>query len=329
MNLRHLTSAACGALALAACGAQNGAQNSAGQGAGEGAQAATTAAGWTVDGGGDLNTFFECLEASTATLVAAHRGGPAPGFPENAIETMARTLEAAPALMEIDIATTSDGVLFLHHDDTLDRTTTGTGPVGALSWSEIEKLRLVDENGAATAFRPTRLADALAWANGKTILELDFKRSTSYEAVAEEVSRQQAEDRVILIAYTLAQAEKLHRLMPGAMISLSVESQSELNRAVAAGVPDTSIIGFTGIEEPRPRLFTTLNNRDVEVIFGTLGGAQSFDRRMEESGDDGLYVELAEQGVDIIATDRPVEAQRALAAADRAAIAGECGVARS
>ncbi|MEZ5893577.1 MAG: glycerophosphodiester phosphodiesterase family protein [Parvularculaceae bacterium] len=284
------------------------------------------ASGWAIDTSGDLNAFFDCLEGQGATLVAAHRGGPAKGFPENAVETMAATLAAAPALMEIDVATSSDGALFLNHDDTLDRTTTGSGPAGALSWAEIQKLKLRDNDGAATPYRPSRFDEALAWADGKTILEIDFKRSTSFEAVAAEIARQRAERRVILIAYTMAQAEKLHRLMPDAMISLSVNSQSELNRAVAAGVPDDHIIGFTGTEEPRPRLFATLNNRKVEVIFATLGGHDSFDRQIEQSGDDSLYGELSGAGVDIIATDRPREAQAALETAGRAAKAGACGI---
>lgn len=282
--------------------------------------------GWSIAPDTDLNAFFECVEAEGAALVSAHRGGPAPGYPENAIETMAAVLSEVPALMEIDVATSADGVLYLMHDDTLERTTTGAGQTNVLSWNDIKKLALEDNDGAKTQFAPSRFDDALRWAEGRTILQIDFKRTTRYEDVADEVNRQDAEDRVILIAYSLASAEKLHRLLPDAMISLSLGSQSELNRAVAAGVPADRILGFTGIEDPRPRLFSILNGRDVEVIFGTLGGRDSIDNDIARSGYEALYAEIAAQGADIIATDRPREAHAALADAGRAIEAGECGV---
>ncbi len=282
-----------------------------------------------MDAGGDLNDFFECLEASGAALISAHRGGPYPGYPENAAETMDALLTRIPAIMEIDVATSKDGVLFLNHDDTLDRTTTGSGEANALNWDAIKKLRLEDNDGRKTGFAPSRFSEVLSWAKGRTILQIDFKKTTRYEDVAAAVKSQQAEDRIILIAYSMASAQKLHRLMPDAMISLSLETQSELNRAVAAGIPDDRLLGFTGTEDPRPRLFSILNSRDVEVIFGTLGGRDSIDNDIARSGYEALYADIAAQGADIIATDRPIEAYAALEEAGRAVEAGECGVVKS
>lgn len=292
------------------------------------AAAPAPAEGWRIAPEGDLNSFFECLEEKGAALVSAHRGGPGPGLPENAIETFAATLAAAPALIEADVATSADGVLFLLHDDTLDRTTTGEGLASRTPWSVIRALKLRDPSGAPTPYSPPSFADALAFLKDRTILQVDFKKSTRYEHVIAEIKRQGAEDRVILIAYTMAQAERLHRLAPGMMISLSISTQTDLNRAVAAGVPAERIVGFTGVEDPKPRLFSLLNNQDVEVIFGTLGGAQSIDRQIAASGDDSFYATLAGMGADIIATDRPLEAQAALDAVGRGAAPGQCGVDR-
>jgi glycerophosphoryl diester phosphodiesterase len=215
------------------------------------------------------------------------------------------------------------------HDDTLDRTTTGEGPANSLSWPAVAKLRLKDRQGRATAFRPPSLAETLEWANGRTVLEIDFKRSTRYEDVVAEINRQQAEDRVVLIAYTMAQATRLHSLAPNSMISLSVSTQTDLNRAVAAGVPAERMLGFTGIEDPNPRFFSVLNNQDIEVIFGTLGGGDSIDDQIAASGNDDFYTTLAAMGVDIIATDRPREAHAALDAAGRGAKHDTCGISKS
>lgn len=284
--------------------------------------------GWSIEPESDLNALFDCLADNGATLVAAHRGGPATGFPENAIETFAKTLTEAPALIETDVATSADGVLYLMHDDTLDRTTTGAGAIDSLPWNSIRALHLNDDAGAETPYNPPSFADALRWADGRTILEIDFKRSTRFEDVVAEINRQQAEDRVLFIAYTTAQAALLHRLAPKVMISLNLATQSDLNRAVAAGVPADRLLGFTGLEEPSPRLNSILSGEDIEVIFGTLGGRDSIDNEIERSGDEAYYAGLAKIGVDIIATDRPVAAQAALEKAGYAAKAGACGIAR-
>ncbi len=292
------------------------------------ASSADAAGGWRLAPAADLNGFFECLEAAGAALVSAHRGGPSGGLPENAVETFAATLSAAPALIEADVATSSDGVLFLLHDDTLDRTTTGEGLAAGTPWAAIRKLKLLDPDGAPTPYSPPAFADALAFLKDRTILQVDFKKSTRYEAVIDEINRQGAEDRVILIAYTLAQAERLHRLAPDMMISLSIAAQTDLNRAVAAGVPAASVLGFTGVDSPDPRLFSTLNSQDVEVIFGTLGGRDSIDDEVAASGDEGYYASLAGMGADIIATDRPLAAHAALDAEGRGAKAGICGISK-
>ena len=294
-------------------------------------QTASTAAppgGWRLAPEGDLNSFFECLEAENAALVSAHRGGPGEGLPENAVETFAATLQAAPALIEADVATSSDGVLFLLHDDDLGRTTTGDGVAAETPWATIRRLKLRDADGAPTPYSPPAFADALAFLKDRTILQVDFKRSTRYEDVIGEINRQGAEDRIILIAYSMAQAERLHRLAPDMMISLSVSTQTDLNRAVAAGVPAERLLGFTGVDDPKPRLFSILNSQDVEVIFGTLGGRDSIDNQVDASGNDGFYADLAGMGADIIATDRPLAAQAALDAAGRGVKAGICGVSR-
>ena len=271
---------------------------------------------------GDLNDFFNCLEEREITLISAHRGGQ----PENSIEGISKTLEKVPAIMEIDVATSRDGVLFLMHDDTLDRTTEGTGNIENRSWDYIRKQRLLDENGKPIDAYPPTLAGALAWAEGRTILQIDFKRSTRFENVIAEVEAADATDRVIYIAYTKAQARKLHRLAPGTMISVGLSSAEDLEETVADGIPMDKMLGWTGNRAVNAELFRLLNNRDIEVIFGTLGGRESIDNAIEENGNDSEYAVIASKGVDILATDRPVEAYNALNKSGRALANPVCGV---
>ncbi|MEO1014551.1 MAG: glycerophosphodiester phosphodiesterase family protein [Pseudomonadota bacterium] len=290
--------------------------------------AQSSGGGWTIDPDLTVNGFLDCLEARGLSIVSAHRGGPATGVPENSLASFERTLDSAPALMEFDVATSKDGVVFLLHDDTLERTTTGGGVAAEMTWSEISSVRLTDPDGRTTDAAPPTFADALAALKDRTFAQVDFKRSTRFEDVIDEIRRQDAADRVVLIAYTLAQAKRLHRLAPDMMISLSMETPDRLEAARAQGLPDDRLLGFTGTRSANADLNETLDAADVETIFGTLGGRNSIDRAIAASGEESRYAEIAALGVDIIATDRPIAAHRALLAADRGAEEGMCGVKR-
>ncbi|MBL8535866.1 MAG: glycerophosphodiester phosphodiesterase family protein [Hyphomonadaceae bacterium] len=263
----------------------------------------------------DLPAFFDCLRESGQTIVAAHRGGPEPGYAENAIPTFENTLRQAPAFLEIDIAQTSDGMLVLMHDDELERTTTGTGLVREATLAELGALRLEDETGHALDARVPTLREALDWAAGKTVLELDVKRGVSYEDVIAEVRAADAEDRVIFITYSVPAAIRVHRLAPELMISTEITSERDLDELARSRIDLTRILAWTGIEEPNSALNVALAQRGVEAMFGTLGGRDSWDNRFAESGDD-QYAEFAETGLQLISTDRASAAARDLDAAD-------------
>lgn len=293
------------ALLLAACGASN-----------TGMQAAAPASAAAALQPHDLAHFFDCLQHDSGALVSAHRGGPAPGFAENSVETFANTVRQAPVALEIDIARTKDGKLVLMHDETLERTTTGHGPVSASTLAEIQALSLRDNDGQTLAAHPPTLQQALEWAAGKAILELDIKRDVPYEDVIAAVRAAHAENRVILITYTDGQAFRLHRLAPDLMMTATIEDEAQLQRFIANHVDLSRIIAWTGTEEPNAALNVALAQRGVESAFGTLGRPdQSWDARFAR-GEGGGYPEFAETGLELIASDRPLDAYRALDAAD-------------
>lgn len=265
----------------------------------------------------NLPAFFDCLRTGSHTIVAAHRGGDVPGYAENAIETMAHTLTQAPALMEIDIGRTSDGVLVLMHDDTVDRTTNGTGAVDALTLAQFQALTLEDETGASLDAHPPTLRQALDWAAGKTILELDVKRGVSYEDVVAEVRAANAMDRVVFITYSDDAAVRVHGIAPEMMLSVSIDAESDLDALAARGVDLTRVLAWTGIEEPNSALNIALAARGVEAMFGTLGGENSWDNRFARDGAE-QYAAFADTGLQLISTDRTAEASRDLDANDGA-----------
>lgn len=79
--------------------------------------------------------------------VIAHRGAGADA-PENTLAAIRSAHEQGANWIEVDIKITYDGVPILMHDDTLDRTTTGQGPVAEKTWDDIQKLRVSVEAGS-------------------------------------------------------------------------------------------------------------------------------------------------------------------------------------
>src|SRR5437016_11481927 len=72
--------------------------------------------------------------------IVGHRGA-AGVAPENTLPSFEAAWAAGVGWVETDVHLTRDGVPILLHDATLDRTTTGHGPVSAVTW---EDLRAVD-----------------------------------------------------------------------------------------------------------------------------------------------------------------------------------------
>jgi glycerophosphoryl diester phosphodiesterase len=69
----------------------------------------------------------------------AHRGA-GKLAPENTLASMRAGYAHGYRMVEFDVKLSGDGVPFLLHDDTLDRTTSGRGRADALTWAELSKL---------------------------------------------------------------------------------------------------------------------------------------------------------------------------------------------
>ncbi len=70
------------------------------------------------------------------TVVVAHRGASTVA-PENTMEAYRLAVEQGADAIELDVHLSTDGQLAVIHDDTLERTTDGRGPVAALSMDQI------------------------------------------------------------------------------------------------------------------------------------------------------------------------------------------------
>ncbi len=71
--------------------------------------------------------------------VVGHRGAPREE-PENTLASFRRAVDIGVDWIEFDLRKTKDGVLVIIHDDSVDRTTNGSGKVGDMTFDEIEQL---------------------------------------------------------------------------------------------------------------------------------------------------------------------------------------------
>jgi glycerophosphoryl diester phosphodiesterase len=72
-------------------------------------------------------------------LIMAHRGGKGL-WPENTIYGYQKALETGVDVLEIDIWRTKDNVVVVNHDETVDRTTNGTGKINTFTLDELQQL---------------------------------------------------------------------------------------------------------------------------------------------------------------------------------------------
>ena len=93
---------------------------------------------------------------SPRPLIMAHRG--ASGIaPENTIIAFRKALEAGSDVLELDVHATKDGEIVVIHDETVDRTTDGTGAVKDFTLEELKRLdagyRFTPDEGKTYPYR--------------------------------------------------------------------------------------------------------------------------------------------------------------------------------
>jgi glycerophosphoryl diester phosphodiesterase len=154
-------------------------------------------------------------------LLIGHRGYPA-RFPENTLAAFSGAIAAGCDMVELDVTLTRDRRVVVIHDDTLDRTTSGTGPVGERTLAEVRGL------DAGSWFDPRfagervpLLTEVIELTAGRCMLNIEIKAS-AFEAgyPADAVERQvvaqvvdgAATDRAILSSFDRRILERIARM---------------------------------------------------------------------------------------------------------------------
>lgn len=82
---------------------------------------------------------IERLQTNDSLVVAGHRGYKS-AYPENTLLAFQQALELGVDMLEFDLRFSKDKVVMVIHDETVDRTTNGSGRVSDHSFEELKRL---------------------------------------------------------------------------------------------------------------------------------------------------------------------------------------------
>ncbi|WP_240419772.1 glycerophosphodiester phosphodiesterase [Paenibacillus periandrae] len=169
-------------------------------------------------------------------LNIAHRG--ASGYaPENTLAAFARAIAMNADYLELDVQLSRDGRLVVIHDQTVDRTSDGTGRVVDLT---LEQLREVDAgrwfNEKFTGERIPTLDEVLNLSRGKAGLLIEIKWASMHPGIEHKLADaliahglvQSNASAVIVQSFDQQSLKRFHAILPYVPIGVLVENQSDL-----------------------------------------------------------------------------------------------------
>jgi glycerophosphoryl diester phosphodiesterase len=128
----------------------------------------------TISSYGQVAATIKQLHQPTAknVLVAAHRGDWR-NAPENSLLAYKLAIEMGVDIIEIDLARTSDGVVVIMHDQTIDRTTDGKGKPSDYTYEQLKKFHLKNGLGRLTRNTIPTLEEVMLMAKARVLVNLD------------------------------------------------------------------------------------------------------------------------------------------------------------
>ena len=236
----------------------------------------------------------------TRPLVFAHRGGCALG-PENTFAAFDRGVAAGADGLELDIHLSADGVVVVHHDETLDRTTSGSGPIAARTADELARLDAGDGAGI-----PTFLEVLRRHAGVRIIVEMKVDAAAMGEALARDVRLAGAAERVCAAGFGLRSLAAARTALPDMASSAGhAEVRMALYRSWL-GWPARHV-PYGGFQVPEiaqghrivsPRFVRHAHDRGLEVQVWTVDEEPEM-RRLLAWGVDGLITNRPDLAVGV------------------------------
>ncbi len=246
----------------------------------------------------------------SSVMVVGHRGaGGEFGVvaPENTLAAVRAAILIGVDGVEVDVRDTKDGALVLMHDAEVDRTTDGTGKVDELTLDEIEALH-VDPGplaGEWDCLRVPTLAELFAATKGRLFIDLDLK-TNRIDLVAQAVEEAGVVDEVFFSSGSNDKLVQARALLPGARIQVRPDTLEAIDAATALFDPPPEIyeVPTSLIAEAAAPVHALGRKVFADIFAHDLGAGLQ--------GDASYYLELFDQGVDIVQSERPLAVLAAL-----------------
>ena len=220
-------------------------------------------------------------------------------------------------IVELDIALTSDSVLVLQHDRTIDRCTTGKGKIIDMTYEEIQKYYLKNAHGARNSLdlKVPTLREALEVCKDRIVVNID-KGYDHYDlvlAIAEELGV--TEQILIKGSKSLADVRekmagnKQNLLYMPIITPSNTKSLALFDEYEADAEPQLAYEVCWGkmtpeVEDCMKRVVADGSKLWVNSLWNSLCGGLSDDVAWVTSAEE-VYGKLVDMGATMIQTDRP------------------------
>lgn len=224
--------------------------------------------------------------------IFAHRGASAEA-PENTLAAFELALQQGVRWLELDVQRLGDELVVLH-DDTLDRTTDGRGPLAAATLAQV---RALDAGHGECVPLLRELCERLS---GRAALNVELKGAGTGAPAARLLAQQVtagrwAADEILLSAFSAAELEAARAAAPGLPRALLSE------HAGASAVDAAVALGAVALHVP----VRAVDGAAVARVHGAGLALNVF-----TVNDAGTCARLRALGVDGLFTDHPGQALR-------------------
>lgn len=252
---------------------------------------------------------YAFLEGLKAPLHISHRGG-AGLYPENTLYAFERALKLHRTdLLELDVHASSDGVVMVAHDATLERCTDGSGPLSALSLSQLEKLdaafHFTPAGGSGTPLRGQGLRlptlKALLDATPGVRLNVEVKSEGAIEPFITLVKQEQCLERLCVGSEHDAIAAELARKLPQACLFYPRDALAAFVLPTRGGEPPDDDPRYTVLDMPVAWEGVTLFDAELAKVAREHGKWIN----VWTVDDEAEMRRCLEAGVGGVMTDRP------------------------
>jgi glycerophosphoryl diester phosphodiesterase len=166
-------------------------------------------------------------------VIVAHRGGIVEGYPENTLAAFRHAITVGAAVIEIDIRGTRDGEVVIIHDETLNRTTNGTGPVANYT---LEELRKFDAGCGEQIPTYEEVLELVSNTGVKLLLDIKVNPMLDKRTVVRLTEKHGAVSDIIVGVRNLDDLREFRTLNPGIRTLGFIATPFEIKKYATAGV---------------------------------------------------------------------------------------------